>query len=50
MFESFTATGTVLAASDFVTELSVPALVVGGLGIGLGLMGWVLSRIKRAAK
>lgn len=50
MFESFTATGTVLAASGWTPSIIAPALIVVGLGIGLGLTGWVVSKLRRAAR
>lgn len=50
MFESLTATGTVAVASQFVTAVQVPALVVGGLAIALGLTGWVIRKLGRAAR
>lgn len=49
MFSGFTAAALITQATTFVTELVTPALVVAGLGIGLGLTSWVLRRIKRAA-
>jgi len=50
MFNSFTATGTVAAAGDFAPSLVTPALVIVGLGIALGLTGWVVSRMRRSAR
>lgn len=50
MFDSFTATGTVAAASGFTPSLITPALVVIGVGVALGLTGWVVSKMRRSAR
>lgn len=50
MFESLTATATVATAGEFVQVLTTPALVVAGLGVALGLTGWVVRRLRRAAR
>lgn len=50
MFDTFTAAGLITQASTFVAELVTPALVVAGLGIALGLTGWVVSKLRRAAR
>lgn len=50
MFDTFTAAGLIAQATTFVTELVTPALVVAGLGIALGLTGWVVGKLRRAAR
>lgn len=50
MFESFTATGTLAAAGGFTPSIVTPALVIVGLGVALGLTGWVVSRMRKSAR
>lgn len=45
-----TSTATVAVATDFAQVLATPAMVVAGLAIALGLSGWVVSRLRRAAR
>lgn len=49
MFASFTATGAIDAASVFAAQITPVALVVVGAGLAIGLTGWVISKMRRAA-
>jgi len=50
MFSGFTASAIVTQAGTFVSELVTPALVVVGLGVALGLTGWVVGKMRRSAR
>lgn len=50
MFSGFTAAAIVTQATTFVSELVTPAMVIVGLGVGLGLTGWVVGKLRRAAR
>lgn len=50
MFSSFTATGTIAAASTFAAQITPVALVVVGASLAIGLTGWVISRMRKAAR
>lgn len=50
MFSSFTAAGVIAQATTFATEIAPVALVVAGAGVALGLTGWVISKLRRAAR
>lgn len=49
MFASVTATGVVGEATTFVAQISPVAMIAVGLGLAVGLTGWVISRLRRAA-
>ena len=50
MFSSFTTTGTIAAATDFAAEITPVALVIVGAAVAIGLTGWVISRMRKAAR
>lgn len=50
VFSSMTSTATVAVASDFAEVLATPAMLVAGLAVAIGLTGWVVSRLRRAAR
>lgn len=50
MFSSFTAAGIISAATTFASEITPVALVVAGLGVAIGLTGWVISKVRRSAR
>lgn len=50
MFSSFTAAGILTQASTFAAEITPVALVVVGASLALGLTGWVISKMRRAAR
>jgi hypothetical protein len=49
MFSTFTAAGIIGTASSFATEITPVALVVVGLGVAVGLTGWVIRKLRSAA-
>lgn len=50
MFSSVTATGVVNAAGTWASEITPVALVVVGAALALGLTGWVIKKMRRAAR
>jgi hypothetical protein len=50
MFSSFTATGVVPVATDFATVITPVALVIVGASLAIGLTGWVISKMRKAAR
>jgi hypothetical protein len=50
MFSTFTAAGIIGTASSFATEITPVALVVVGLGVAVGLTGWVIRKLRSAAR
>lgn len=50
MFTTFTAAGIISQATTFAAEITPVALVVAGAGVALGLTGWVISKLRRAAR
>ena len=50
MLSSLTATGVVAAAGDWAPQITPVALVVVGLAVALGLTGWVIRKLRRAAR
>lgn len=50
MFSAFTATGTIESATVFAQQITPVALVVVGAGLALGLTGWVISKMRKAAR
>lgn len=50
MFSSFTATGTVAEATTWAAQITPVALVLAGLILAVGLTGWVISRVRKAAR
>lgn len=50
MFTSFTAAGIIAQATTFASEITPVALVVVGCGVALGLTGWVISKMRKAAR
>lgn len=49
MFSSFTGAGVIAAATPFVTEVAPVAMIAAGLGLAIGLTGWVIKRLRRAS-
>lgn len=49
MFESVTATGVITEAGTFVAQISPVAMIAAGLGLAVGLTGWVIKRLRRAS-
>lgn len=50
MFSSLTATAVVNAAGDWTPSITPVALIVVGAGVALGLTGWVVGKLRRAAR
>lgn len=50
MFASLTATGAIDVAKDFASVVNGPALVIVGAGLALGLTGWVIRKMRKAAR
>lgn len=50
MFDAFTAGGVITQATAFAAEITPVALVVVGAGLAIGLTGWVISKMRRAAR
>lgn len=50
MFSTFTAAGVIAQAGTFAAEITPVALVVVGASLALGLTGWVISKMRRAAR
>ena len=50
MFTSFTASGIIAQATTFASEITPVAQVVAGAGVALGLTGWVITKLRRAAR
>jgi len=50
MFTSFTAAGIIAQATTFAAEITPVALVVVGASIAIGLTGWVISKMRKAAR
>jgi len=50
MFTSFTAAGVLGQATTFAAEITPVALVVVGASLAIGLTGWVISKMRKAAR
>jgi len=50
MFASVTTTGAIAAATPFAAQVTAPALVVVGAGVAIGLTGWVIRKMRKAAR
>jgi len=50
MFSSFTATGTIAAANTFAAQITPVALVIAGAVVAIGLTGWVIRKMRKAAR
>lgn len=50
MFASLTATGVVGQATTWGAQITPVALVVVGAGLAVGLTGWVIAKMRRAAR
>jgi len=50
MFSSLTATGVVNAAGDFTPTIVPVALVIVGAALAIGLTGWVIRKMRKAAR
>lgn len=50
MFTTLTASGILAQASTFAAEITGVALVIIGAGFALGLTGWVIRKMRRAAR
>lgn len=50
MFSGFTAAAIITQATTFAAEITGPALVVVGASVALGLTGWVVGKLRRAAR
>lgn len=49
MFTTFTAAGVIAQATTFVDEIAPVAMICVGLGLAVGLTGWVIKKLRRAA-
>jgi hypothetical protein len=50
MFSAFTASGVIAPATTFAAEITPVALVVVGASLAIGLTGWVISKMRKAAR
>lgn len=50
MFSSITATSVVGAAGNWTPTITPVALVVVGAAVAVGLTGWVITKMRRAAR
>lgn len=50
MFTTLTAGAVISEATTFAAQITPVALVVVGAGLAIGLTGWVIKRMRRAAR
>jgi len=50
MFSTFTASALLAQAALFADEITPVALVVVGASLAIGLTGWVISKMRKAAR
>lgn len=50
MFSTFTSAGVITAATTWASEVTGVALVIVGASVALGLTGWVIKKMRRAAR
>jgi len=50
MFATFTSAGIIAQATTWASEITDVALVVVGAGVALGLTGWVIRKMRKAAR
>jgi len=50
MFSSLTATGALAAAGEFTPTITPVALVIVGASLAIGLTGWVIRKMRKAAR
>jgi len=50
MFSAFTAADILVEAATFAAQITPVALVVVGASLAIGLTGWVISKMRKAAR